>query len=48
MTAGSPKPQHPGEGARLRWEPAVDVTRIVLQMTFAAIAVTFLLRGRRR
>jgi uncharacterized spore protein YtfJ len=36
------------EGGHVRWEPAVDVTRIVLQVTFAALGLTFLLRPRRR
>jgi uncharacterized spore protein YtfJ len=36
------------EGGRVRWEPAVDVTRIVVQVMFAALAVTFLLRRRHR
>ena len=29
---------------QVRWEPAVDVTRIVLQLTFAALGVAFLVR----
>jgi len=36
------------ESGHVRWEPAVDVTRIVLQAMFAALGVTFLLRRRRR
>jgi uncharacterized spore protein YtfJ len=36
------------EGARVRWEPAVDVTRIVLQVMLAALGVAFLLRRGRR
>ena len=33
-------------GGQVRWEPAVDVTRIALQVMLAALGVTFLL-GRR-
>lgn len=29
------------EGGQVRWEPAVDITRIVLQVTFAALGVAF-------
>lgn len=36
------------EGGKVRWRPAVDVTRIVAQVTFAALAVAFLLRRPRR
>jgi uncharacterized spore protein YtfJ len=32
---------------QVRWEPAVDVTRIALQVTFAALGVAFLLRRQR-
>jgi len=32
------------DGEQVRWEPAVDVTRIVLQLTFAALGVAFLIR----
>jgi uncharacterized spore protein YtfJ len=34
------------DGGHVRWEPVVDVTRMVLQVTFAALGVTVLLRGR--
>jgi uncharacterized spore protein YtfJ len=30
------------EGGHVRWEPAVDVTRIVIQLTLAALGVAFL------
>ncbi len=36
------------ESGQARWEPAVDVTRIVLQAMFAALGITFLLRRRHR
>lgn len=36
------------EGGKVRWQPAVDVTRIILQGVLAALGVTFLLRRRRR
>jgi uncharacterized spore protein YtfJ len=36
------------EGGRVRWEPAVDVTRIVLHVTFAVLGVAFLLGRRQR
>jgi len=36
------------EGGQVRWQPAVDVTRIVGQVMFAALGVAFLLRRRRR
>ena len=36
------------ENGQARWEPTVDVTRIVLQVTFAALGVAFLLRRQRR
>jgi uncharacterized spore protein YtfJ len=32
------------EGGQVRWEPAIDVTRIVLQIVLAALGVAFLLR----
>lgn len=32
------------DGEQVRWEPAIDVTRIVLQLTFAALGVAFLIR----
>jgi uncharacterized spore protein YtfJ len=32
------------QGGQVRWEPAVDVTRIVLQVTIAVLGVAFLLR----
>ena len=32
------------EGGQVRWEPAVDITRIVLQVTFAALGIALLLR----
>lgn len=32
------------DGGHVRWEPAIDVTRIVLQLTFAALGVAVLLR----
>jgi uncharacterized spore protein YtfJ len=35
------------DGGHVRWQPAVDITRIALQLTFAALGVTFLLRRRR-
>jgi uncharacterized spore protein YtfJ len=35
------------QGGQVRWEPAVDVTRIALQAMFAALAIAFLLRRRR-
>lgn len=34
------------EGGQVRWEPAVDVTRIALQVMLAALGVTFVLRRR--
>ncbi len=35
------------EGGKARWEPAIDVTRIVLQVMFTALGITLLLRHRR-
>ncbi len=35
------------EGGKVRWEPAVDVTRIVLQVLIAGLGAAFLLRRRR-
>jgi uncharacterized spore protein YtfJ len=32
------------EGGQVRWEPAIDVTRIVLQIVLAVLGVAFLLR----
>lgn len=32
------------DGGHVRWEPAIDVTRIVFQLTFAALGVAVLLR----
>jgi uncharacterized spore protein YtfJ len=32
------------EEGNVRWEPAIDVTRIVLQLIFAALGLAFLLR----
>jgi uncharacterized spore protein YtfJ len=32
------------DAGQVRWEPAIDITRMVLQVTFAVLAVTFLLR----
>jgi uncharacterized spore protein YtfJ len=34
------------EDGSVRWEPAVDVTRIVLQVLLAALGLAFLLRRR--
>jgi uncharacterized spore protein YtfJ len=36
------------EGGHVRWEPVVDVTRIVVQVTLAAVGVALLLRRPRR
>ena len=36
------------ERGQVRWEPAVDATRIALQATFAALGVTFLVRRQHR
>jgi uncharacterized spore protein YtfJ len=36
------------EGEHVRWQPAVDVTRIVVQLTLAALGVAFLLRRPQR
>jgi hypothetical protein len=36
------------EGGHVRWQPAVDITRIVAQLTVAALGVALLLRGPQR
>jgi uncharacterized spore protein YtfJ len=36
------------ERGQVRWQPAVDVTRIVAQLAFVALGVAFLLRAPRR
>jgi uncharacterized spore protein YtfJ len=36
------------ESGHVRWEPAVDVTRVVLHAMFAALGVAFLLRRSQR
>jgi uncharacterized spore protein YtfJ len=35
------------EDGRVRWEPAIDVTRILVQLTATAIGLALLLRRRR-
>lgn len=47
-SAAAPVGAYVIEGGQVRWKPAVDVTRIVLHVTFAALGVTFLLRRQRR
>jgi uncharacterized spore protein YtfJ len=46
--SGRPVGAYVIENGQVRWEAAVDVTRIVLQVAFAALGVTFLLRRQRR
>jgi uncharacterized spore protein YtfJ len=36
------------EGGHVRWQPALDITRIVTQLTVAAFGVALLLRRTRR
>jgi len=36
------------DGGQVRWEPTVDITRIIRHVTFAALGVIFLLRRRDR
>jgi uncharacterized spore protein YtfJ len=36
------------EGGKVRWQPAVDVTRVLLHVVFAALGIAFVLRPRRR